>query len=133
MKKATTNSKTRPRTGRPARQIDPAILATGRVDTYSRMSDLTGIERDRRVLWERQRKQRQKEARGRVAHRAAVGDDLLAKAHGSQPQSAVAASPILDLPVEVEVGLPFLARRYITDLQREVDRLRSEVGAQGDR
>ena len=133
MKKATTSNKTGRRGGRPARQIDPTILTTGRVDTYSKMSDLKGIERDRRTLWERLRKQRQKKARGRVnAPRAAVGDDLLAKARGSQPQPAVAANPISDLPIEVEVGLPFLARKYIADLQREVDRLRSDADAQGD-
>jgi len=85
------NSAPRRKLGRPAKEIDPTILQVGRVDTYSRMSELTGVERDRRILWERQRKQRQKAARQRsMTPNAPVGEDLLARYHAAQAEVRIA-------------------------------------------
>ena len=81
------------RAGRPPTFIDPGVMERGTVDTYSRMSDLTGEDRQRRILWERRRKQaqldarrkRQQEARDRANKpNAAVGVDLLKVTHDRQ-------------------------------------------------
>ena len=81
------------RAGRPPTVIDPGVMDRGTVDTYSRMSDLTGEDRQRRILWERRRKQaqldarrkRQQEARDRANKpNAAVGVDLLKVTHDRQ-------------------------------------------------
>ena len=81
------------RAGRPPTVIDPGVMDRGTVDTYSRMSDLKGEDRQRRILWERRRKQaqlearrkRQQEARDRANKpNAAVGVDLLKVTHDRQ-------------------------------------------------
>ena len=81
------------RAGRPPTVIDPGVMERGTVDTYSRMSDLKGEDRQRRILWERRRKQaqldarrkRQQEARDRANKpNAAVGVDLLKVTHDRQ-------------------------------------------------
>lgn len=91
------------RAGRPPTVIDPGVMDRGTVDTYSRMSDLTGEDRQRRILWERRRKQaqldarrkRQQEARDRANKpNAAVGVDLLKVTHDRQaaPNQVTATS-----------------------------------------
>ena len=81
------------RAGRPPTVLDPGVMERGTVDTYSRMSDLKGEDRQRRILWERRRKQaqldarrkRQQEARDRANKpNAAVGVDLLKVTHDRQ-------------------------------------------------
>jgi hypothetical protein len=83
--------------GRPAKRIDPSVLETGKVDTYSRMTDLKGVERDRRVLWERLRKQRQKAARDRFnAPCAPAGVDLLAEMNAERLRAMTESRNLAD-------------------------------------
>ena len=95
------------RAGRPPTVIDPGVMERGTVDTYSRMSDLKGEDRQRRILWERRRKQaqlearrkRQQEARDRANKpNAAVGVDLLKVTHDRQAKPyQVTATSMEDL------------------------------------
>ena len=95
------------RAGRPPTVIDPGVMDRGTVDTYSRMSDLKGEDRQRRILWERRRKQaqldarrkRQQEARDRANKpNAAVGVDLLKVTHDRQAKPyQVTATSMEDL------------------------------------
>lgn len=80
--------------GRPRLPVDPEMILPGTVDTHTPVRFLSGIELERRRMWERNRRRRQlAEARNRVnASRLPVGEDGLKRLQAE----AIAAGFVLE-------------------------------------
>jgi len=72
------------RPGRSSLPVDPDMIKPGLVDTHTPVRFLSGLELERRRMWERDRRRRQlAAARNRTnASRLPVGEDWLAEARG---------------------------------------------------
>lgn len=87
----TTNAfKKRP--GRPSLPVDPDMIRPGLVDTHTPVRFLSGLELERRRMWERDRRRRQlAAARNRTnASRLPVGEDWLAEARDKAAAAGLA-------------------------------------------